>query len=119
MSDKSYKIPIEWKVRGYYHFHASSLEEAIEIAKDDPLPFGNYLEESDQLDWEGIKEVYPDEWKNEKLVKEYQEYIRDFMEKTKAMINCLLPATYDQWRANKLTDTTITTNRVEEIMENE
>jgi len=59
----------------------------------------------------------PVEWKNEKLVKEYQEYVRGFMEETKAMINCLLPATYDQWRACELLELQTTTNRIEDIME--
>jgi hypothetical protein len=119
MSDKIYKIPIEWKAYGYNHIEAGSLEEAMEIAKHESLPIGDYLLDSDKYDWEGIKEQYPDEWKNEKLVNEYKDYVRGFMNDTRPMINCLLPATYDQWRANKLTDTTITTNRVEEIMDDE
>lgn len=59
----------------------------------------------------------PVEWKNEKLVTEYKEYVRGFMEETKAMINCLLPATYDQWRASKLLELQTPTNTIEDIME--
>lgn len=117
MSKKKYKIPVEWKSYGYNVIEAESLEDAMETAKYEPLPQGDYLIDSDKFDWSSIKKQYPDEWKKEKLVKEYQEYVRGFMEETKAMINCLLPATYDQWRANMLTETTITTNRIEDIME--
>ena len=119
MSDKIYKIPVEWTSYGDNVMEAESLKEAMEISKDEDLPHGSYLMDSCKYDWDGIKRRYPDEWKNEKLIKEYKDYVRGFMNDTRPMINCLLPATYDQWRASKLTDTTITTNRVEEIMENE
>lgn len=117
MSKKTYKIPVEWKSYGTYFIEAESLEEAMEESKYESLPIGDYLINSNKYDWESIKEQYPDEWKNDKLVKEYQEYVRDFMEKTKPMINCLLPATYDQWRASKLLELQTTTNRIEDIME--
>lgn len=117
MSKKTYKIPVEWKSYGSYYIEAESLEDAMETAKYESLPQGDYLIDSDKFDWRSIMEQYPDEWKNEELVKEYQEYVRDFMEETKAMINCLLPATYEQWRASKLLELQTTTNRIEDIME--
>ena len=117
MGKKTYKIPVEWKSYGYNVIEAESLEDAMETAKYESLPQGDYLIDSDKFDWGSIKEQYHDEWKNEKLVKEYQEYVRGFMEETKAMINCLLPATYDQWRASKLLELQTTTNRIEDIME--
>ena len=117
MSKKTYKIPVEWKSYGTNYIEAESLEEAMETAKYESLPHGGYLIDSDKFDWSSIKNQFADEWKDEKLVKEYQEYVRDFMTETKAMITCLLPATYDQWRASKLLELQTTTNRIEDIME--
>jgi hypothetical protein len=117
MSKRTYKIPIEWKCYGTILVDAESLEEAMEESKYESLPMGNYLDDSAKYDWSSINEQYPNEWKNEKLVTEYKEYVRDFMEKTKPMINCLLPATYDQWRACELLELQTTTNRIEDIME--
>ena len=117
MSKKTYKIPVEWKSYGYNIIEAESLEDAMETAKFECLPEGDKRTESDKFDWSSIKEQYPDEWKNEKLINEYNEYVREWLKETKPMISCLLPATYDQWRASKLLELQTTTNRIEDILE--
>ena len=76
MSKKTYKIPVEWKSYGTNVIEAESLDEAMEISKYESLPIGDYLVDSDKYDWESIKEQYPDEWKNEKLIEEYREYVK-------------------------------------------
>ena len=54
---KTYKIPVIWQVVGLMNIEANSLEEAIEKAQapGTPLPRdGNYIEDSFEIDLEGI-----------------------------------------------------------------
>ncbi len=46
---KTWKIPVSWEVVGMVEIQASTLEEAIEIAKTDDsieLPYGEYVDGS-------------------------------------------------------------------------
>ncbi len=50
---KTYKIPVSWTVTATMKIEAESLEQALEFAKDDPLPTDtDYLEGSFQIDEE-------------------------------------------------------------------
>lgn len=50
----TWRIPVVWQEYGFVDIEANTLKEAIEIAKDDdgviPLPEGNYVEDSWELD---------------------------------------------------------------------
>lgn len=65
---KSWKIPVIWQEIGIVEVEANTLEEAIEIARDDdgviPIPDnGEYLEGSWEVDCED--EDYLREWYND------------------------------------------------------
>ena len=53
MKTKWFKIPVEWAVYGIVDVEASSLAEAIKLAKDEngdiPLPDGHYIDGSWQV----------------------------------------------------------------------
>jgi hypothetical protein len=51
---RSYKIPVSWEMYGYITVQADTLEDAIEMAKDFPLPDGSYIEDSFQIDIEAL-----------------------------------------------------------------
>lgn len=51
--NKTYKIPVVWQVSDICEIEANSLEEAIQKAKDGPLPSrGEYINDSLQIDFE-------------------------------------------------------------------
>lgn len=63
---KEYRIPVVWQQMGFYYVEADSLKDALEkIAKTGcPLPDnGEYLEDSFEIDWEGLED-YQDEVDN-------------------------------------------------------
>lgn len=49
---KSYRIPLVWQMYGHVNVEAGSLAEAIEYAlgPECPLPEGNYVDDSVQVD---------------------------------------------------------------------
>ena len=52
MTKKLFKIPVEWAEYGTLEIEAHTVEEAIKIAEEDdsiPLPDGNYIESSWQV----------------------------------------------------------------------
>lgn len=49
-----FKIPVSWEMYGYITVEADNLEDAIEMAKDFPLPDGSYIEHSFQIDNEAL-----------------------------------------------------------------
>jgi hypothetical protein len=52
---KTYTIPVLWQVYSCMKIEANSLDEAIEIANDSPLPKdGEYIEESFIIDHDAI-----------------------------------------------------------------
>lgn len=53
-----YRIPLIWMEYGHLNIQAESLEEAIEIAlgPETPLPEGNYVDDSIQVDREVLHE---------------------------------------------------------------
>jgi hypothetical protein len=51
---RSYKIPVSWEMYGYITVQADTLEDAIEMAEDFPLPDGSYIEDSFQIDIEAL-----------------------------------------------------------------
>ena len=56
---KTYKIPCVWQMYGIMHIKAKSLEDAIEKAEDAPLPDGDYVSDSFEVDIEAL-EYYND-----------------------------------------------------------
>ena len=61
----TWKIPVSWEMCGVVKIEAETLEEAMEIARDDdgviPLPDGEYVDGSWRLadtDTEFIREIY-------------------------------------------------------------
>ena len=56
---KTYTIPLVWEVYGQISVEAESLKEAIEYAlgPDCPLPEGNYVDDSIQVDTDLINEM--------------------------------------------------------------
>lgn len=68
---KTWKIPVAWEVCGLMEIQASTLEEAMDIAKNDdtiPLPDGYYIDGSFDLDCyeiEIIRECYNDNQKDD------------------------------------------------------
>lgn len=64
---KTWKIPVTWEMYGMVKIEANTLEEAMEIARDDegviPLPEGDYVDGSWRLtetDKELVRELYND-----------------------------------------------------------
>ena len=53
---KTFKIPVVWQMYGVMHIEAESLEEAKEkaFAGETPLPDGNYIDDSMEVDNEEI-----------------------------------------------------------------
>jgi len=51
---KTYHIPVIWQSWGLLHIKAKSMEEAEELALDAPLPVGEYVDDSFEIDYEGI-----------------------------------------------------------------
>lgn len=57
-----YEIPCSWQMYGYTDVEADSLEEAIEMAYDAPLPEdGDFVDSSFEIDFDGVSSDYPDE----------------------------------------------------------
>lgn len=57
MAKMVYKVPVVWEMMGYVLVEADSAEEAMVYAKEHadefPLPTGEYLEDSFEIDEEG------------------------------------------------------------------
>ena len=51
----TYIIPVSWSMAGEYFLQANSLEEAIDMAKEAPLPEGTYAESSFEILTECIR----------------------------------------------------------------
>ena len=60
---KQYKIPVIWECWGLVRVEANSLEEAKEkaIHHETPLPDGDYIEDSQVIDEEGVLLHNPEE----------------------------------------------------------
>jgi len=50
-----YRIPCVWQCYGVVEIEASSMEDAIEKAKDAPLPNGDYIDDSFEVDIESLE----------------------------------------------------------------
>jgi hypothetical protein len=50
----NYKIPVSWEMYGHITVEADTLEDAIEMAEDFPLPDGSYIEDSFKIDIEAL-----------------------------------------------------------------
>lgn len=57
MEERTYHVPVTWRMYGVVAVTASSLDEAIKLALDpeEPLPEGNYEDGSEQVDYESLK----------------------------------------------------------------
>lgn len=55
-----FEIPCSWQMYGTMEIEADTLKEAIQKANDDssPLPDGDFVTDSFQVDWESIEENY-------------------------------------------------------------
>jgi len=50
---KTYKIPCHWRMYGFYFVEAESLQKALELVEDEPLPRDrDYIEGSFEIDTE-------------------------------------------------------------------
>ena len=57
---KTFKIPVVWQMYGVVRVEADTLEEAMEKAREEKLPDGDYIDDSFELDTEEIiKEMNP------------------------------------------------------------
>ena len=56
---KNYRVPVVWQMYGFVEVEADSLTEAKRKAIDAPLPEGDYLEGSFEIDDSGF--VFVDE----------------------------------------------------------
>lgn len=56
---KKYEIPVTWMMRGSLNIEADSLAEAIKKAHDEPLPNGEYIDGSFEIDNDYLSELYP------------------------------------------------------------
>ena len=61
MPKKTYMIPIAWECYGRLPVDADNLQEAVNIANASPLPDGDYVCDSEQIDAEILADEYPDE----------------------------------------------------------
>lgn len=54
---EEYRIPVIWQMWGIITIKAKTLKEAIKKAEKDPnpLPFGHYIDDSWEVDKEGVK----------------------------------------------------------------
>ena len=54
----TFRLPVVWTMMGYRNVEAPTLEEACKMVmeENEPLPEGNYLDESFGLDGEGVRE---------------------------------------------------------------
>jgi hypothetical protein len=58
---QAYAIPCMWQMYGVMHLTAHSLEEAIKQAREDrPLPDGEYMTDSFEVDLEALN-IYNDQ----------------------------------------------------------
>ena len=69
---KTWKIPVEWTMKGVIFVEANTLEAAIDIAVNDssiPLPDGDYLEGSWTVpdDEDYIRQLLNDDQKDEEV----------------------------------------------------
>ena len=64
---KEYKIPCSWEMYGYMYVEASSLEDAISKAdRDEPLPDGDYMEDSFRVDHDMLEQGEIEDKRDEK-----------------------------------------------------
>ena len=70
---KTWKIPVIWKMYGTVEIEANTLEEAFELAEDDPIPLpdGDYVNEFWKVDSEDedfVRKYYNDGQEDEEEV---------------------------------------------------
>ena len=61
-----YRIPCFWSIGGVMEVEAKSLQEALDLAENAPLPEGNYMEDSFEIDFNFLQDFNP-ELTNEEL----------------------------------------------------
>lgn len=71
---KTYLIPVYWTVSGTIKVKADSLEKAIELADNSPLPQGDYIDGSYHVNNHFIQFANDDE-EIQKEAKEYYEKV--------------------------------------------
>lgn len=71
---KTYLIPVYWTVSGTIEVEADSLVKAIQLADSSPLPQGDYIEGSYQVNNQFIQFANDDE-EIQKEAKEYYEIV--------------------------------------------
>lgn len=57
MNKKTYNIPVVWQMMGYVTVEAESFDAAVDTARESELPEGSYIENSFEVDYEGITEA--------------------------------------------------------------
>jgi hypothetical protein len=63
-----FKIPVYWTMYDTMEVEAESLKEAIDLAIDIlPLPGGEYVDGSFTVEFDTLKQLYPEEIRNEKI----------------------------------------------------
>lgn len=69
---KNYKIPITWESIRYFDVDAENLEEAIKLALQQffTIPDDDYLNDSFDIDHEGIKDNYKEDYDYNKILNE-------------------------------------------------
>jgi hypothetical protein len=64
----TYKIPVYWTMYDTMEVEADSLKKAIDLAIDTlPLPIGTYVDGSFTIELDSLKELYPNEIRDEKI----------------------------------------------------
>ena len=58
---KEYTIPCSWQMYGYMKVEADSLKDAIKKADDMPLPDGDYVTDSFEVDEQMVEELNKEE----------------------------------------------------------
>jgi hypothetical protein len=58
---KTYQIPVTWLMNSVIDIEAHSLEEAIKLAYEQPLPPGEYIDGSFEVDETLVSMWYPEE----------------------------------------------------------
>lgn len=76
MGKKEYIIPVSWEMYGRHTVYANSLKEAMKIADEEPLPDGEYVDDS----WKMDLDIIPEDNKLSKKDKAYYEkYAHDYV----------------------------------------
>lgn len=62
---KKYKIPVFWQMMGEIEVEAENYEEAMMLAESEPLPEGDYVGGSFEVNRECVEALYGEEARDE------------------------------------------------------